>query len=166
MPTGNSKTAFDTLKLLTKSHQRRIMIIEDKNGNLLTEETAVLSRWTEYCEELYNYKLRPDTSRLDKGTNTNQELDDPPILEEEVEEAVRSLKGDKSPGVDNIPAELLKHAGPELIRTLTTICQKIWITRQWPKEWTQSLIIPLPKKGNLKLCQNYRTISLISHPAK
>ena len=26
--------------------------------------------------------------------------------------------------------------------------------------------ITLPKKGNLQLCQNYRTISLISHPSK
>ena len=32
--------------------------------------------------------------------------------------------------------------------------------------WTQSLVITLPKKGNLQLCQNYRTISLISHPSK
>ena len=29
-----------------------------------------------------------------------------------------------------------------------------------------SLVITLPKKGNLQLCQNYRTISLISHPNK
>ena len=28
------------------------------------------------------------------------------------------------------------------------------------------MIITLPKKGNLQLCQNYRTISLISHPSK
>ena len=32
--------------------------------------------------------------------------------------------------------------------------------------WTQSLVVPLPKKGKLKQCQNYRTISLISHPSK
>ena len=31
---------------------------------------------------------------------------------------------------------------------------------------TQSLVITLPKKGNLQQCQNYRTISLISHPSK
>ena len=29
-----------------------------------------------------------------------------------------------------------------------------------------SLVITLPKRGNLQLCQNYRTISLISHPSK
>ena len=32
--------------------------------------------------------------------------------------------------------------------------------------WTQLLIITLPKMGNLQLCQNYRTISLISHSSK
>ena len=32
--------------------------------------------------------------------------------------------------------------------------------------WTQSFIIPLPKKGNLKQCQNYCTISPFSHPSK
>ena len=35
-----------------------------------------------------------------------------------------------------------------------------------PHQWTQSLVITLPKKGNLQQCQNYRTISLICHPSK
>ena len=34
------------------------------------------------------------------------------------------------------------------------------------KPWTQSLVITLPKKGNLQQCKNYRTISLISPPNK
>ena len=49
---------------------------------------------------------------------------------------------------------------------LTAICNKIWKTGEWPTTWTQSLVITLPNKGNLQLCQNYRTISLISHPSK
>ena len=28
------------------------------------------------------------------------------------------------------------------------------------------MIITIPKKGNLQICNNYRTISLISHPSK
>ena len=39
-------------------------------------------------------------------------------------------------------------------------------TKEWPKECTQSLIIPLRRKGNPKQCQNYRCISLMSHPSK
>ena len=53
-----------------------------------------------------------------------------------------------------------------MIDILTAICNKIWKTGEWPTTWTQSLVITLPKKGNLQLCQNYSTISLISHPSK
>ena len=34
------------------------------------------------------------------------------------------------------------------------------------KEWKQLLAIPLPKKVNIKQCQNHRTTSLISQPSK
>ena len=47
-----------------------------------------------------------------------------------------------------------------------TICNKIWQTGEWPTLWTKSLVITLLKKGNLRQCQNYRTISLISHLSK
>ena len=49
---------------------------------------------------------------------------------------------------------------------LLIICNKIWQTGEWPTPWTQPLVITLPKKGNLHLRQNYRTISLITHPSK
>ena len=73
---------------------------------------------------------------------------------------MRSLKAGKSPGVDNIPSELLKNGGEVKTTALTVICQKIWERKKCSKEWTQSLVIPLPKKGNLKQYQNYRPISL------
>ena len=83
-----------------------------------------------------------------------------------MEAAIKSLKNGKAAGVDNIPAELIKNGGDEVVDLLTTICNKIWQTGEWPSTWTQSLIIIIPKKGNLQLCNNYRTISLISHASK
>ena len=76
------------------------------------------------------------------------------------------LKKGKSAGVDNIPGELVQAGGEDMISLLHKICNEIWKTGEWPKEWTQSLVITLPKKGNLQKCQNYRTISLICHPSK
>ena len=76
------------------------------------------------------------------------------------------MKKGKSAGVDNIPAELVQAGGEDAITALTTICNRIWQAGEWPTPWTQSLVITLPKKGNLQQCQNYRTISLISHPSK
>ena len=76
------------------------------------------------------------------------------------------MKKGKSAQVNNIPAELIQAGGEDVITAVTTICYKIWQTGEWPTPWTQSLVFTLPKKGNLQQCQNYRTISLISHPSK
>ena len=75
------------------------------------------------------------------------------MLRGEVKVAVCSLKAEKSPGVDNIPSELLSNGGEATTMVLRAVCKKIWETKEWPKKWTQSLVIPLPKKGNLKQCQ-------------
>ena len=64
-----------------------------------------MKRWTEYCTELYNHPVTGDTTVL-KVFNENQETP-LPILRSEIETAVNSLKKGKSPGVDNIPAELI-----------------------------------------------------------
>ena len=48
---------------------------------------------------------------------------------------------------------------------ITSICNTIWKTGEWPTTWTQFLVFTVPKKGSLQLCQNYRTISLISNPS-
>ena len=123
-----------------------------------------MNRWTEYCKELYNQPLKGNPKVLEI-TNNYEELS-LPIMKSEIEKAVKSLKKRKSTGNDNIPGELVQAGGEKVIEILTLICNRIWTTGIWPKAWTQSLIITIPKKGNLKLCNNYRTISLISHPSK
>ena len=129
-------------------------VIEDSSRNILTESTAVrivsVWVWNEYCTGLYNYELHPDTSLLQSNQSTTQEAESLPVLWEEIEEAVPSLKAGKSPVVNNIPSELLKNGGKATTAVLIVICRKILETKEWAKEWTQLFIIPLPKKGSLK----------------
>ena len=161
---GGLERAYQLVKDLTAEKQGRSSTIQDKSGKCLTEEKEILSRWTEYCSELCNYESCGDNAVLDCSQPPEEDLQ--PILREEVEIAVASLKKGKSAGVDNIPAELVQAGGETMIFVLTEICNRIWRTGEWPTRWTQSLIITLPKKGNLQLYQNYRTISLISHSSK
>ena len=42
--TGNSKTAFNTLKLLTQRQQTKTNLIENAQGKLLTEDKAIHKR--------------------------------------------------------------------------------------------------------------------------
>ena len=46
------------------------------------------------------------------------------------------------------------------------LCQQIWKTQPWSKDWKRSVFIPIPKKDNTKECSNYRTITLISHASR
>ena len=49
---------------------------------------------------------------------------------------------------------------------LHSVCQQIWKTQQWPRDWGRSVLIPTPKKGNANECLNYHTIAPISHISK
>ena len=158
------KRAYQLVKDLTTVKQGKGTTVQDRSGKCLTEERQILNRWTEYCSELYNHKANGDPSVLNcPQTHTE---DNHPILRKEVEAAVQSLKKGKSAGVDDIPAELVQAGGEDVITAPMTICNKIWQTGEWPTPQTPSLVITFPKKGNLQQCQNYRTISFISHPSK
>ena len=90
----------------------------------------------------------------------------PDILEYEVKWALGSITRNKASGGDGIPVELLQILKDDAVKVLHSTCQQIWKTQQWPQDWKRSVLIPIPKKGNVKECSNYHTIALISHAIK
>jgi len=91
---------------------------------------------------------------------TQDTIDAPTI--EEIETAVKKLKNNKSPGTDNIPAELLKFGGDRLKQWLKHIFSSVWISEEIPKEWLQGIIFPLHDKVDQLECANYRGITLLN----
>ena len=67
----------------------------------------------------------------------------------------------KVSGGDRIPVELFQTLKDDAVKVLHSICQQIW-----PQDWKRSVFIPIPKKGNVKECSNYCTITLISQTRK
>jgi len=67
----------------------------------------------------------------------------------EVELAIDKLKSHKSPGIDQIPAEMFKARGG--VRTICLEIHKliisIWKKEELPEEWKESIIAPIHKKG-------------------
>ena len=49
---------------------------------------------------------------------------------------------------------------------ILSLCNKIYNEGEWPNEFMEAVLLPIPKKNNAKKCKEYRTISLISHTAK
>ena len=114
------------MKDLTTVKQGKATTVQDRSGKCLIEEGEMLNRWTECCSELYDYKADGDPS-VPNCPRTDTD-DDHPILREEMEAAVQSLKKGKSAGVDNIPGELVQAGGEEVITALMTIRNKMWRT--------------------------------------
>ena len=72
----------------------------------------------------------------------------------------------KASGADGIPAELFQILKDDAVKVLHSIFEQIWKTQQWPQDWKRSVFIPILKKGNVKECSNYCTITLISYASK
>ena len=92
---NNSKRAYQLVKDLTLEKQERSSTIPDSSEIYLTEEKEILSRWTEYCSELYNHESCGDNAVLDCSQPPDEVLQ--PILREEVESSVASLKRGRLP---------------------------------------------------------------------
>ena len=127
----------------------------------LTEAEDIKKRWQEYTEELYKTDLNdPDNHN---GVITHLE---PDILECEVKWALGSITMNKASGSDVIPAEVFQILKDDAVKAMHSICQQIWKTQQWLRDWKRSVFIPVPKKGNAKEYSNYHTIAFIVHASK
>jgi hypothetical protein len=80
----------------------------------------------------------------------------------EVEIAVGKLKSYKSPGTDQIPAELIKAEGETLCSAIHRLICSIWNKEELPQQWGESIIVPIYEKVGKTDCNNYRGISLLS----
>jgi len=75
--------------------------------------------------------------------------------------AIVKLKSHKSPGIDQIPAELIKTGGRTIRCAIHKLIIAIWNKEELPEEWKKSVIVPIHKKGDKTECNNYRGISLL-----
>jgi len=79
----------------------------------------------------------------------------------EFELAIGKLKNHKSPGIDQIAAELFKPGGRTIFCEIHKLIISIWNKEELPEECKESTIVPIYKKGDKTDCNNYRGISLL-----
>ena len=136
-----------------------------------------LVKWRTFSlfSKLYNFLAKLDNSKkqpaivLSRNLNFRQPVSreqEPPPLRSEVARAIHRTASRKATGPDEVPAELFKAGGDTVLDRMHRICVAIWETGERPEEWTFSTFIPLPKKGDLKQCANYRRTALVSHASK
>jgi len=80
------------------------------------------------------------------------------ITEEETQRAIMGLQNNKTAGLDEISAELLKYGSSNTIGALTSLMNSCWKEKCAPDDWRR-VIIKLPKKGDISDCNSWRGIT-------
>ena len=88
------------------------------------------------------------------------ELDDLPTADE-LARAIARLSNNKAPGESGIVAEMVRHAGPEFSASLLSLLLEVWREGCVPQAWRDAELVPIPKKGDLLSCDNWRGIALL-----
>jgi hypothetical protein len=134
-------------------------MVKEENGDLLADSHSILNRWKNYFCQLLNVHGVNDVRHTEIHTAK-------PLVPEpssfEVEIAIEKLKRYKSPGIDQIPAELIQAAGNTLHSEIHKLINCMWSKEELPEQWKESIIVPIYKKGDKTDCSNYRGISLLS----
>jgi hypothetical protein len=144
---------------LRKDTKPRINIIKDENDNLIADPQNVLNRWKKFFNQVLNVRGVHDVRQMD--THKAKPLVPEPSLVE-VEIAIGKLRSYKSPGTDQIPAELIKAGGETLYSEIQILICCIWNKEELPQQWKESIIVKFHKKDDKTDCNNYRGISLLS----
>ena len=56
---------------------------------------------------------------------------------------------------------MIKCGGAELWDRIVKLMQEVWEEEEVVGDWKDAEIVPIPKKGNLQVCDNWRGISLL-----
>ncbi|GFR92830.1 RNA-directed DNA polymerase from mobile element jockey-like [Elysia marginata] len=124
------------------------------------DDADTLNRWTEYTgEDLFNER-RLEKPSIDVSDNLVK------LASSEVVKPISDLARNKSPGEDEIPAELLQAMYTSGKEEITTLINDIFKTGVIKKDLTSGVFVALPKVDKATYCSDHRTISLISHASK
>ena len=131
--------------------------LNNKNGDVERNRQKIIQIASTFYKELYAGETNINTETTDKKPRTNSIK---PFEDFEIENIIKNLKPGKTPGSDKISNEMLKEVCNEISHPLTLLFNKLVVSREIPKQWLQTDIILLHKKGDQLNINNYRPISL------
>ena len=163
---NHTKTLYKIIRDMSSSNcNNENLLIKNLQGTALQSEEEQNKRWVEQFFTVLNQNP-PTELFTDIDDEVDNDVEDEniplkPITLDKVKEGLKDLANKKAAGLDLIPAELLKCGGEVICCKLTCLVNIVWPSSKVPDEWKRSAIVKLPKKGNLRDCNNWRGITLL-----
>jgi len=152
--------------------------IKDDKGEFITDEKEKLDQWRKWGCAVFNVEpsvtgvvedvpqpaewegMEPHVV-VERNGELRKVIIDPNIVPSEVEvaQSIRKLSNNKAADRDRTIAEMFKMAGKP--KEITTCIVEMWERKEAPESWMMIDIVPIYKKGDVSICDNYRPISII-----
>ena len=153
---NDSTKMYKAIRIIQKSESKKKILVQGENG-LVTNSKEQVEIISKFFEQMFYKDEEEDREKIPpKEMNT-------PFTPKEIELAVRAMKNNKSPGVNNIQTELIKHGPTEINDRIAELLNNIAKTGNFPTEIKEGILIPLPKLGKKQgPPENLRPIILLS----
>ena len=135
-------------KNLVELEWRRALGREQKN-----KRDKKWQRWKEEVEEEVSEERE---QKEDSGFWGEQKIE-----KKEFIKALKHFQKNGSPGVDRITVEMILNAGEGVLDLLICFLEVCWDDEEFPSQFFIDIIVPIFKKGDHYMVDNYRPISLL-----
>ena len=150
---------YKVLKTINSDNNKSPICVHDENNNYACSDSQKASIIANHFEAL----LAPSSASCSETKHYKSCQMSVPFTSNEVEKASKSLKNGKSSGIDNLNAELIKHAPPKVHQSIADILNETAKGDQDLKELTSGILTPLAKPGKKRgPSENLRPIILLS----
>ena len=165
----SSRQVWNTINGLINNRNKKkdagISLLEH-NNNKYTDKLDIANAFNNYFSTIGS-KLANEIPNC--NTHFTMFMDKPvlktiylrPVCEHEIISEIDDLKIGKAPGFDCINNKMLKVISPTVVPILTHIFNLCFTKGIYPSSLKKAKLIPLFKKGNQTLPENYRPISLL-----
>lgn len=168
---GEAPTKYFFNKLKAKQDRESIRVLNLPNGHTTEDETEILAYIHQFYSELYTkdeqvqMAAESRNSTLELVTDSVTEDENTILLSmpslEEVEEIVKNLPANKSPGLDGVTAELLQHGWEYMGDGYLSLIQAFWRDGIMSEKSTTGVIKLIPKSNQRTELTNWRPLTML-----
>jgi hypothetical protein len=149
-----------------RNHKIQNNGIEESKRDTTVDKRKTVNIWESYITEPYDRPNRPQNLKVEPEEEVDADEKGSYILKNKVEKAIKEMRDKKAAGDDDVPRDVLKLLGEDGLKLMTQLINSIYVTGEWPKDFTEFTITVSNKKPNVTKCSDHCKISLIAHTAK
>ena len=146
------------------SKQSGINVLHSENGKTISDDSEKANLLNVFfaSQSVINDQNVDIQQFENPSTSPSDILDKIEITPQNVIDILNTLDTTKAVGPDKISPKLLKEASQELSVPLSKLFNLSLMLKKYPENWKYADVVPVFKKGDPKIVNNYRPISLLS----